>query len=45
MNGFLAQYVAVALARQFEEDQRTARAARHRPYGRRRRDRDLIASR
>ena len=45
MNGFLAQYVVVALTRQLEEDRRTTRAARHRPYGRRRRVRNRIAPR
>ena len=44
MNGFLAQYV-VALTHQLEEDRRTTRAARHRPYGRRRRARNRIAPR
>jgi len=39
MNGSLAQYVVVALTRQLEEDRRTTRTARHRPYGRGRRSR------
>jgi hypothetical protein len=45
MNGFLNQYVVVALTRQLNEDQRTNDAARHRPYGRRRRDRNRIVPR